>query len=428
VSETSHGFEIRAQFAKRAPTYNNLAVWVEDSRLEHEIRRGLSSLRQDARCLDIGAGTGVLTRRLRSGPGRWAAVDISWEMLVAGRFVNSVVGAAEHLPLADSSIDAIVCRSVLAYLDLNAALDEFWRILTEGGVLIVAEKVAGDYAPDHTDWLERVQGLRNPLKSPPIETHEITAAVTGAWFHLDSTIELRRVYTQNLDDWLRRGGTIDLQSQAELVRLLATPPPQIRRFVGEKGEPLLGMSRSWAIVAARKESKKGALPPLVATVVPMRLGDDGGIQIYLQRRRAPIFSEPEFLNTWEFPQGHVEAGESFLSAGDRELREEAGMRVTRWLGTTEEDVRERGRHRTYDVVGAGIVRIEGRLNYGAQWTPAAIDYVEVAGSVEHPGTWFSLTEAADLLESGSVYPLNEPMLVRVLDQAESFRHELDAIK
>jgi arsenite methyltransferase len=92
---------------------------------------------------DVGAGIGLLTLGAveRVGTdGDVIALDISVDALdelrrlTTAPNVSYLVGQAEVLPLADASVDAVVTRSVLIYVEDKAeAAREFARVLRPGG-------------------------------------------------------------------------------------------------------------------------------------------------------------------------------------------------------------------------------------------------------------------------------------------------------
>lgn len=94
----------------------------------------------DARdVVDVGAGTGKLTGAL-VGPGRTViAVEPDRGMLQALRQevpqAEALEGAAEHLPLADGSADAVLFGQAWHWVDVAAASREAARVLRPGGVL-----------------------------------------------------------------------------------------------------------------------------------------------------------------------------------------------------------------------------------------------------------------------------------------------------
>lgn len=84
------------------------------------------------RVLDVGAGTGELTRVLREeSSGEVVAVDVDADLLAhTGR--PSVAGDAVRLPFADDSVDLVVCQALLVNLpDPERAVREFARVAGE---------------------------------------------------------------------------------------------------------------------------------------------------------------------------------------------------------------------------------------------------------------------------------------------------------
>jgi arsenite methyltransferase len=100
---------------------------------------------------DVGAGTGLLTLGAvqRVGPeGDVIAIDISVDALEELRAnspaanVSYLIGQADVLPLRDESVDAVVTRSVLIYVEDKAeAAREFSRVLRSGGHVSLFEPI-----------------------------------------------------------------------------------------------------------------------------------------------------------------------------------------------------------------------------------------------------------------------------------------------
>jgi SAM-dependent methyltransferase len=94
----------------------------------------------DARdVLDLGAGTGKLTTRLVERGLKVIAVDPIAEMLElltsALPETPALLGTAEHIPLPDNSVDAVLVAQAWHWFDPEQAIAEVARVLRPGGRL-----------------------------------------------------------------------------------------------------------------------------------------------------------------------------------------------------------------------------------------------------------------------------------------------------
>jgi len=88
--------------------------------------------------LDLGAGTGKLAAVAASLGHDVVAVDPSEEMLSICRSrpgIDTMVGAAESIPLAHASVDAVIVGQAFHWFDHARALPEIARVLRPNGVL-----------------------------------------------------------------------------------------------------------------------------------------------------------------------------------------------------------------------------------------------------------------------------------------------------
>lgn len=92
-----------------------------------------------ARVVDLGAGTGALTRMLTDRADEVVAVEPDDRMraVLAERVpgAKAVAGRGESIPLPDRSVDAVLASSSWHWMDPVATLREVGRILTPAGVL-----------------------------------------------------------------------------------------------------------------------------------------------------------------------------------------------------------------------------------------------------------------------------------------------------
>ena len=85
--------------------------------------------------VELGAGTGKLTRAVSSLGVRVVAVEPDPRMLAVLRSggLEGVLGSAEEIPVADGEADAVVAGSCVHWFDLERALPEIHRALRPGG-------------------------------------------------------------------------------------------------------------------------------------------------------------------------------------------------------------------------------------------------------------------------------------------------------
>jgi SAM-dependent methyltransferase len=108
------------------------------------------------RVLDLGAGTGKLTRQLHERGLAVTAVDPSEGMLGELRRVLPDVpahlGSAESIPLPDASVDAVLVAQAWHWVDPATAVPEIARVLSPGGRL----GLLWNLRDESVDWVDRL--------------------------------------------------------------------------------------------------------------------------------------------------------------------------------------------------------------------------------------------------------------------------------
>jgi SAM-dependent methyltransferase len=91
------------------------------------------------RVLELGAGTGKLTRQLVDGGRHVVAVEPLAQMRDIGRRsvpgVDFLEGTAEQIPLPDACVDVVLVAQAWHWVDPQRAVTEVERVLTPGGRL-----------------------------------------------------------------------------------------------------------------------------------------------------------------------------------------------------------------------------------------------------------------------------------------------------
>lgn len=179
--------------------------------------------------LDLGAGTGKLTRALLDAGHRVTAVEPLDEMrvILSSRLpaARSLAGSAEHLPLANASVDAVAVGSAFHWFDASAALTEIARVLRPPGVL----GLLGNAFEVSTPWIARVREILGP---PAIER-------PGHW---PSALDLRERFADVEDreipheQRIDRSGLRDLASSRSGLALMED---------AQRALVLAGLDRLW---------------------------------------------------------------------------------------------------------------------------------------------------------------------------------------
>ena len=158
------------------------------------------------RVADIACGTGILADRISNElhPDEVFGVDMSDGMLAQAKARSSDVqwrkGPAEHLPFEDGVLDAVVTTSAFHFFDQPAALREFHRVLTSGGLVAVATLSPHQPLPLHRLSANRLNPAHNP--SPD----EMRALFEGAGFRVGDQHRVRRpAWTRVLPDLITIG-------------------------------------------------------------------------------------------------------------------------------------------------------------------------------------------------------------------------------
>jgi SAM-dependent methyltransferase len=122
--------------------------------------------------VDLGAGTGKLTRVLRT-PGReLVAVEPSAGMheqfarVLPG--VRVLAGTAEAIPLPDASADTVVCAQAWHWVDPGRAVPEAARVLRPGGRLALAWNSRDESVP----WVAELGRILREYAAAPAEDRQ----------------------------------------------------------------------------------------------------------------------------------------------------------------------------------------------------------------------------------------------------------------
>ena len=154
IPEEEKAGRVRGVFGSVASKYDvmNDAMSMGIHRVWKDAMMDWLAPRPDQRLLDVAGGTGDISFRFlgRAGKGHATVLDLTEEMLIAGRQraeaeqmagqLDWIVGDAMALPFADNSFDVYtVSFGIRNMTDPQQVLHEAFRVLRPGGRLMVLE-------------------------------------------------------------------------------------------------------------------------------------------------------------------------------------------------------------------------------------------------------------------------------------------------
>jgi SAM-dependent methyltransferase len=145
--------------------------------------------------VDLGAGTGKLTRALVALGHRVTAIEPLPEMLellpanAPGAF--AILGTAEVIPLPDAHADVVTCAQAFHWFDHPVALPEIARVLRPRGRLALVWNTRDDREP----WVVRLSGIIGSESVGENDVHDVLARsgvfgpVENAEFMFEQTLD-----------------------------------------------------------------------------------------------------------------------------------------------------------------------------------------------------------------------------------------------
>ncbi|MDE3047127.1 MAG: class I SAM-dependent methyltransferase [Verrucomicrobiota bacterium] len=90
------------------------------------------------RVLDVGCGTGHLVQQLVNSGYRAVGIDLQTEGWLQKPSLHLLRASAAALPFPDGQFDAVILADVLEHMEERRPLQEAFRVLAPGGVLLIA--------------------------------------------------------------------------------------------------------------------------------------------------------------------------------------------------------------------------------------------------------------------------------------------------
>ena len=218
---------VAEQYERARPTYADDALrWLAD-------RIGIGPGR---RILDLGAGTGKLTRQLVALGASVVAVEPGDAMRsLLERVVpkaEALAGSAEAIPLADASVDAITVGQAYHWFRPEEALAEMHRVLRPGGAVALLWNQWDEEDPLQHEIDELLEPLRPPAAAQQEESDGRRALEASPLFGpIDDRLfrHRRALNADQLVEWISSTSAVVRSPPAEQKRIEA----RVRSLAGD---------------------------------------------------------------------------------------------------------------------------------------------------------------------------------------------------
>ena len=192
-----------------------------------------------SRVLDLGAGTGKLTRQLRDRGLDVIAVEPSEGMreqladAVPG--MPLLAGSAEGIPLPDDSVNAVLVAQAWHWVDRSRAVPEVARVLVPGGRLGLVWNIRDE----REDWVAELGRILHD----PGEHHREDRGIIGPPFgpveHFDVEWTHRLSRDELIDLAASRSYVITMPDQERAALLAGVAQLADRRLAGARADELI---------------------------------------------------------------------------------------------------------------------------------------------------------------------------------------------
>jgi len=168
--------------------------------------------------LDIGCGTGILSKELAKKGHFLISMDIAEDMIKKlkesvnknGELIEPLIGDAENLSFANNSIDSILCIGVFQYqLRNDILLKELSRVLKNGGMcyFTIPNLLRLNYLFDPFFYFQLFRKIIKKILSPKMKVNKNLALNRGITGQLQKNYPFdKKYYLKELDDMIHHAG------------------------------------------------------------------------------------------------------------------------------------------------------------------------------------------------------------------------------
>jgi malonyl-CoA O-methyltransferase len=235
--------QVRSAFNKASNNYEDHAFLQKEIAIRLDQKLNIISS-NSAVVLDLGAGTGLLSQQLekRFTDSNIIALDFAQNSLKNNKLTNKICANANHLPLADNSVDIVTSSLMMQWCpDLKQLFCEIHRVLKNDGLILFST-----FGPDTLKELKKSWSVvdNEAHVNTFIDMHDIGDQMLGCGFQ-SPVMEMEKF-------------TLTYQTVADLLRDLKAIGAQ---SVDARSKSLMGKDKFKLMVEMYESFRKdGKLP------------------------------------------------------------------------------------------------------------------------------------------------------------------------
>jgi ubiquinone/menaquinone biosynthesis C-methylase UbiE len=208
-----------ASYGRGRPEYpQQLVAWLQQA----------LQLGPGGRVVDLGAGTGKFTRLLLQTGASVVAIEpvdaMRAQLLQNFPGVTALAATAQAMPLAEASVDAVVCAQAFHWFASHEALQEIARVLRPGGKLGLVWNVRDE----SVDWVAELTRIMAPHEGDTPRFH------SGDWRRLFPSEKFSQLQETTVAHQHVGKAQAVIVDRVLSVSFIAALPPQARAHVAEQ--------------------------------------------------------------------------------------------------------------------------------------------------------------------------------------------------
>jgi ubiquinone/menaquinone biosynthesis C-methylase UbiE len=204
--------EAKEHFKNRAKVYNQSSNWVHDQELISTIFKQ-ANIKGDEVVLDVATGTGLVAKEFKGKVKEVIGLDISPDMTEQAKpnvdrlIINSV---ETPIPLEKGSVDVVICRQGLQFVNLDQALPQIAEVLGSNG-RVVFTHLAAYNVNDRADSF-KIQALRNPARVNFFAPGDLESSLERNGYKVIDVLHYRS--RESVSKWINHGASTEAEREA----------------------------------------------------------------------------------------------------------------------------------------------------------------------------------------------------------------------